>query len=66
MMRVVTQVLVGLMLLFGTAPLFPRAIIYCRLGQNGRGVLYALLGVLATLFAVMSFGYAYTGMTEGF
>ena len=66
MMRVFTQVLMGVMLLFGTATLFPRAIIYYRLGQKGRGVLYALLGVLATLFAVMSFGYAYTGMTEGF
>ncbi len=65
MMRVITQVLVGLMLLFGTATLFPKAVIYYRLGQKGRGVLYALLGVLATLFAVMSFGYAYTGMTGG-
>ena len=65
MVRVFTQGLVGLMLLFATATLFPRAIIYYRLGQKGRGVLYALLGVLATLFAVMSFGYAYTGMTEG-
>jgi hypothetical protein len=66
MIRVVTQVLVGLMLLFGTATIIPRAIIYLKLGRKGKGVLYIFLGVLATVFALMSFGYAYSVFTRGY
>lgn len=66
MIRLATQILVGLMLLFGTATLFPKAALYIKLGQKGRGVLYIFLGILATVFAVMSFGYAYTVATEVF
>jgi hypothetical protein len=66
MIRVATQVLVGLMLLFATATLVPRAIICLKLGRKGKGVLYIFLGVLATAFAVMSFGYAYSVFTRGY
>jgi hypothetical protein len=66
MMRLVTQILVGLMLLFGTATLIPRAAICFRLGRKGRGVLYVVLGVLSTAFALMAFGYAYTAATDIF
>lgn len=66
MIRIVTQVLVGLMLLFATATLVPRAIIYLKFGRKRKGVLYIFLGVLATVFAVMSFGYAYSILTRGY
>ncbi|MGD2079545.1 MAG: hypothetical protein PVG55_02925 [Nitrospirota bacterium] len=66
MMRFVTQILVGLMLLFGTATLIPKAAVCFRLGRKGRGVLYVVLGVLSTAFALMAFGYAYTVATDLF
>jgi hypothetical protein len=66
MVRVATQVLVGLMLLFATATLIPRAIVYLKFGRKGKGLLYISLGVLATVFAVVAFGYAYTVLMEGY
>lgn len=66
MIRVVTQVLMGFMLLFATATLVPRAIVYLKFGRRGKGILYIFLGVLATVFAAMSFGYAYGIFTRGY
>ncbi len=54
------------MLLFATATLVPRAIIYLKFGRKRKGVLYIFLGVLATVFAVMSFGYAYSILARGY
>lgn len=65
MVRVVTQSLLGLMLLFGSATLFPKALLCFKFGQKGRGVLYVFLGLLSTVFAILSFGYAYMVATEG-
>ncbi len=66
MIRLVTQILVGLMLLFGTITLLPKAALCFKLGRKGRGVLYVVLGVLSTAFAAMAFGYAYTVAMELF
>jgi hypothetical protein len=66
MIRIATQVLIGLMLLFGTATLIPRAMVCFKLGRKGRGTLYVFLGLLATICAVVSFGYAFTVFMEGY
>ncbi len=62
--RVAAQVLLGLMLVFGVATLAPRALLYIRAGRTGRGALYLALCVLAALSAAMSFGLAFTVLTE--
>ncbi len=65
MVRFATQVLVGLMLVFGVATLLPKAMLCFKLGQKSRGILYVFLGILSAVFAVLSFGYAYMAVTEG-
>jgi hypothetical protein len=66
MIRIATQVLVGLMLFFGTATLVPRAVLYLKQGRKARGLLYVCLGVLAAVFAVVAFGTAYMGFAQGY
>lgn len=66
MIRFVTQLLVGLMLIFGTATLLPKAALCFKFGQKGKGVLYTFLGILSTVLAIMSFGYAFMVATQGF
>ncbi len=59
MVRVITQVLAGLMLLFGAATLFPKAYLEYR-GRNIRkSILYFFLGFCALFFSIMAFVYAY-------
>lgn len=57
--RMVTQILVGLMLLFGVATLFPRSYFEFRTGRKRKGTLYLVLGGLALFFSFMAFYYAY-------
>lgn len=59
MVSMVTQIMLGLLLLFGTITLAPRGIYYLRVRSRGRGILYLLLSLASTLFAVLSFHYAY-------
>ncbi len=59
MVRIITQILAGLMLLFGAATLFPKSYIEYRAGRTGKSFLYLLLGLLALFFSVMAFVYAY-------
>lgn len=59
MVRMVTQILVGLMLLFGVATLFPKSYFEFRSGRKQKGVLYLVLGGLALFFSSMAFYYAY-------
>ena len=59
MIRMITQVLAGLMLLFGAATLFPKAYIEYRARNLRKGILYFFLGFCALFFAVMAFVYAY-------
>ena len=59
MARIITQVLVGLMLLFGAVTLFPKAYFEFRAKKPGKGILSALLGCAALFFSGMAFYYAY-------
>ena len=59
MARMITQVLAGLMLLFGAATLFPKSYFEYRAGKTRKSLLYFSLGLLALFFAIMAFVYAY-------
>ena len=59
MVRMITQVLAGLMLLFGAATLFPKAYFEYKTKKTGKSVISLILGLLALFFAVMAFVYAY-------
>ncbi|MDA8431937.1 MAG: DUF308 domain-containing protein [Nitrospiraceae bacterium] len=58
MVRMITQVLAGLMLLFGAATLFPKAYFEYR-NRRGKSALYFVLGLLSLFFSIMAFVYAY-------
>ncbi len=64
MVRMITQILAGLMLLFGAATLFPKAYFEYRAKRTGKSALYFLLGVLALFFSIMAFVYAYLILKE--
>ncbi len=64
MVRLTTQILLGLMLFFGTATIVPKAIAHLRMKNTGRGILYVFLSLLCALFSVMAFHYAYTIFRE--
>jgi hypothetical protein len=58
MVRMITQVLAGLMLLFGAATLFPKAYFeYKR--RRPKSALYFILGLFSLFFSIMAFVYAY-------
>ncbi|MDA8104504.1 MAG: hypothetical protein M0Z71_03905 [Nitrospiraceae bacterium] len=59
MVRMITQVLAGLMLLFGAATLFPKAYFEYRFRRTRKSLLYFSLGLLALFFSIMAFVYAY-------
>lgn len=59
MIRAFTQLLVGLMLLFGVLTLFPKAYQEFRSRRAGKGIVSVLLGLCALFFAWMAFYYAY-------
>lgn len=59
MVRGITQILVGLMLLFGVLTLFPKAYFDFRTGKQGKGIISILLGLAAAFFSFMAFYYAY-------
>jgi hypothetical protein len=59
MVRMITQVLVGLMLLFGAATLFPKAYFEYRTKKTGKSIVSFLLGLCALFFSLMAFYYAY-------
>ena len=59
MVRVVTQILVGLMLLFGAASLFPKAYLERKAEKTPKAVMSTILAVLALFFSLMAFVYAY-------
>jgi len=59
MARIITQVLVGLMLLFGAVTLFPKAYFEFRGKKLGKGILSFSLGCAALFFSGMAFYYAY-------
>ncbi len=59
MVRMITQILAGLMLLFGAATLFPKAYLEYKAGRTRKGSLYFFLGFCALFFSIMAFVYAY-------
>lgn len=59
MVRIVTQILVGLMLFFGVLTLLPKSYFEFRTKRNAKGLLYLFLALLAFFFSTMAFYYAY-------
>lgn len=64
MTRAVTQIALGLMLLFGAATLIPKGIMHIRLKNKPRGIMYVIMGVISAFFSLLAFGYAYTLLNE--
>ena len=64
MIRFVTQIILGLLLLFGTATLIPKGMLMIKLGNKPRGVFYIIMGFVCAFFAVMSFLFSYTVFKE--
>jgi hypothetical protein len=58
MVRMITQILAGLMLLFGAATLFPKAYFEYR-SRRPKSAVYFVLGLLSLFFSIMAFVYAY-------
>lgn len=61
MTRLLTQIVLGMLLLFGAATLIPRGIVHIRLGNTPRGVMYLCIGIMCMFFTIMAFIYAYKG-----
>ncbi len=59
MVRAVTQLLVGLMLLFGFFTLLPKAFLEFQTGKVLKSLISLLLGLSALFFSWMAFYYAY-------
>ncbi|MBI5100852.1 MAG: hypothetical protein HZB33_03290 [Nitrospirae bacterium] len=59
MVRMITQILAGLMLFFGAVTLFPKSYFEFKAGRKAKGIKYIVLGALASFFSVMAFGMAY-------
>lgn len=59
MVRMITQVLAGLMLLFGAATLFPKAYMEHKAGKVKKSLFSLILGLVALFFSIMAFVYAY-------
>lgn len=64
MIRMITQILLGLMLLFGTLTITPKAIIHLKLKNIGKGIFYLFMSILCALFAILAFYLAYVTFRE--
>jgi hypothetical protein len=64
MVRVITQIMIGLMLFFGGLNLAYRFLLYFRIKNIARALYFLLLSAGALFFAVLAFYYAYSGLTE--
>lgn len=64
MTRAVTQILLGLMLLFGTITLLPKGIIFLKFRNRQKGTLYVFLAFLCAFFCVLAFHFAYLALKE--
>lgn len=63
-LRIITQILIGLMLFFGVITLAPRAIVHFRTGNTLRALYFVLLVALTLFFSVLAFYFAYGGIKE--
>lgn len=59
MVRIITQILVGIMLVFGTITLVPKAYLEFKSKRTAKGIMYSVLAALALYFSSMAFYYAY-------
>jgi hypothetical protein len=59
MIRTVTQILLGLMLLFGVLTLMPKMLFHYRNRNIIRAVYFLFLCLISALFSLASFYYAY-------
>lgn len=64
MVRMITQILAGLMLFFGAATLFPKSYFEFKAKKTGNGILSFFLGCGAAFFSIMAFYYAYLILKE--
>lgn len=64
MVRVITQILVGLMLSFGAITLAKRLTFHIRKKSILRALYFLLLCSIASFFMVMAFYYAYSEIRE--
>ena len=64
MVRVITQILVGLMLLFGAINLMAKALMQIRKKGLARALYFLILSAVALFFSIMAFYYAYSGLTK--
>lgn len=64
MVRIITQILMGLMLLFGTITLTPKLLAHLRARNTGKALYFMALWSVSLVFAVAAFYYAYSGFTE--
>jgi hypothetical protein len=62
MVRMVTQILAGLMLFFGVVTLFAKSYFEYRAKRIKSVVVYTLFGLLALFFSLMAFVYAFSGV----
>jgi len=59
MIRMITQILAGLMLLFGAATLFPKSYFEFKAKKTRKSIVSFVLGTLSLFFSIMAFYYAY-------
>jgi hypothetical protein len=59
MVRMVTQILAGLMLFFGVVTLFAKSYFEYRAKRIKSGIVYTFFGLVALFFSLMAFAYAY-------
>ena len=59
MVRMITQILAGLMLFFGVVTLFAKSYFELRAKRIKGGMIYSLFGLAALFFSLMAFVYAY-------
>lgn len=64
MVRVITQILIGLMLLFGALNLARRVIFHFRSKDIPKGLYFLVLSATALFFSLLAFYFAYSGLTE--
>jgi intracellular septation protein A len=61
MVRIIAQILAGLMLFFGVVTLFAKSYFDYRAKRIKSGIVYTLFGLAALFFSLMAFAYALSG-----
>jgi len=64
MVRIITQILIGLMLTFGVMTLGYRVLFHIAKGNILRALYFLLPCSIALFFAVLAFYYAYSGFLD--